>query len=249
MADVTLTVTYGNVTVGNMPRHSGRPTRTRHERQASAGLREQQKADRREALLDAAVEAIRTHGPNASMEDLAAAAGVTKPILYRHFGDRNGLVLALAARFANRLLAELQEALSAPVIEPRDFLVNAIDAFLRFLEKEPDVYRFLVQRAQSGEAAETHAVLDSFLQRVGQQVAVVLGDQLRLIGADSGGAEPIAHGVVGFVYGAGDWWVERRSMSRARLVDYLATTLWSGFQGMGIGGAPAPADALEQGNH
>jgi len=239
-----------------MPSHRDRSTRTRRHRRddapASAGLREQQKADRREALLDAAVEAIRTHGPQVSMEDLAAAAGVTKPILYRHFGDRSGLVVALAARFANRLMADLQKALAAPVTEPRDFLVNAIDAFIGFLDKDPEVYRFLVRRAHSGEAAETHAVLDTFLTKVGQEVAVVLGDQLRLIGADSGGAEPIAHGIVGFVYGAGDWWVERRSMSRARLVDYLATTLWSGFAGMGIGAPSAPADAIdaiEQGNH
>ena len=66
------------------------------------------------------------------------------------------------------------------------------------------------------------------MRRVGQQVAVVVGEQLRAAGQDSGGAEPIAHGIVGMVHNAGDWWLDNRSMPRARLVEYLADLLWSG---------------------
>ncbi|MDQ1437897.1 MAG: hypothetical protein QOK43_1526 [Acidimicrobiaceae bacterium] len=201
--------------------------------------RQQQKAQRREELLDALSQAIRTHGAGLSMEEMAAAAGVTKPILYRHFGDRGGLVLALAERFSVRLMADLQQVLSRPTDNPRDTLVGTIDAFIRFLERDPEVYRFLVQRAVSGGDEAAAAALDGFLRRIGQEVAVVLGEQLHAAGRDAGGAEPLAHGIVGFVYGAGDWWVERRSMSRARLVEYLANTLWSGFEGMGVVGAPA----------
>src|SRR5687768_17898518 len=77
----------------------GRPEPTSEERQA-----------RRDALMDAAVEAIREHGPNASMEDLAKSAGVTKPILYRHFGHRDGLTAALATR-SEEHTSELQSRL------------------------------------------------------------------------------------------------------------------------------------------
>ena len=61
-------------------------------------------------LLDAAVGAVREIGPGATMEQLAAAGGVTKPILYRHFGDRDGLIAAIAERFSTALLTSVTDA-------------------------------------------------------------------------------------------------------------------------------------------
>ena len=215
-----------------MSERTTRSRRHRTDRAEHTSARQEQRAQRRETLLDAAVEAVRSRGAAVSMEELAAAAGVTKPILYRHFGDRSGLVVAVAERFSASLLAELQQALATPTDNPKDTLVAAIDAFLRFLESDPEIYRFLVQRAAGDGAAQS--ALEGFLRRVGREVAIVLGEQFSAAGADAGGAEPLAHGIVGFVYGAGDWWIERQTMSRARLVEYLANTLWSGFSGMGL---------------
>jgi hypothetical protein len=109
---------------------------------------------------------------------------------------------------------------------PRDVIVRTIDAYVRFIEQDPDVYRFLVERVD-GDAS-----LIGFMQRIGQQVAVVVGEQLRAAGQDSGGAEPIGHGMVGLVHAAGHWWVEHRSMPRAQLVEYLADLLWAGVAGL-----------------
>jgi AcrR family transcriptional regulator len=181
--------------------------------------------DRRPELLDAATEAIRRFGPSASMTQIAAQAGITKPILYRHFGDRDGLVHALGERFSRELLAELQDALRAQA-DPRDLLVHTIDTYIAFIERDPDVYRFLVQHVNGDDA------LIGFMQQVGQQVAVVVGEQLRAAGQDSGGAEPIAHGIVGMVHAAGHWWVDHRTMPRARLVEYLTEVLWGGVAGL-----------------
>jgi AcrR family transcriptional regulator len=181
--------------------------------------------DRRPLFLEAATTAIRRHGPGASMTQIAAQAGVTKPILYRHFRDRDGLVHALGERFADDLMRELQAALRSES-EPRQLLVHTIDAYIAFIERDPDIYRFLVQHV------EHDATLIGFMQQVGQQVAIVLGEQLRAAGQDSGGAEPIAHGIVGMVHSAGHWWVEHRSMPRERLVDYLADLLWAGIAGL-----------------
>ena len=211
-----------------------------------AGNKSERREERRQALLDAATDAVRRHGQAVSMEELAAEAGVTKPILYRHFGDRRGLILALGERFSAQLLTELQTALTARPDDPRQTVVATIDAFLRFVEDDPEVYRFLVQRTtvEQKEAAEA---LDTFLRTVSQQVALVLGEQLRAIGRDSGGAEPLAHGIVGMVYAAGDWWLERQTMTRQTLVDYLATLLWGGLEGLGLGSEPAaPAKTAEE---
>src|SRR3546814_17713916 len=68
-------------------------------------VREERRGVRRGELLDAAVEAIRVAGPGATMEQLARAGGVTKPILYRHFRDRDGLITAIDERFGADLLS------------------------------------------------------------------------------------------------------------------------------------------------
>jgi AcrR family transcriptional regulator len=202
---------------------------------------EEERGARRAALLDAAVEAIRRHGPDVSMEDLAKAAGVTKPILYRHFGHRDGLTAALAARFAVGLQATLQAAMVAGN-PPRETLEKTIDAYLEFVERDPEVYRFLVRRLLVNEHAPTSSpssdlTVGNFLRQVANQVALVLGEQLRLANLDSGGAEPLAHGIVGMVHAAGDWWLDRQTMPRARLVDYIVGLLWGGFMGIGLGPA------------
>ena len=191
-----------------------------------------QRTDRRPELLDAATEAIRRHGPGASMTQIAAVAGITKPILYRQFGDRTGLVHALADRFATDLARELETPLRSDAA-PRDVIIRTIDAYIAFVERDPDVYRFVVERVDGDTS------LIGFMQRIGQQVAVVLGEQLRAAGQDSGGAEVIAQGMVGLVHSAGHWWVERQTMPRTRLVEYLADLLWTGVAGM----IPAPAPA------
>ena len=69
------------------------------------------RAARREALLDAADRAVARDGAATSMAAVAAEAGISKPILYKHFGDKPGLAAALADRHTERLMASLREAL------------------------------------------------------------------------------------------------------------------------------------------
>ena len=194
------------------------------ERRAQQGSR---RDARRQELLDIALEVIRERGAHTSMEHVAARAGVSRPIIYRHFGDRDGLAAAVADGFASALRTELQQALSSP-LPPRDVLVTAVDTFVAFLERDPEVYRFLLR----GPAAPRPDDVGTFLQHVSQDVAVVLGEQLRAAGLDSGAAEPWAYGIVGMVHAAGDWWIDRRPMPRARLVEYVTSLLWSGMSAL-----------------
>jgi len=193
--------------------------------------------ERREQLLAAAVDAIRTLGPGASMEQLAASGGVTKPILYRHFGDRDGLGRAIGEHYATVLMDRLSEPLEAA--EPRERLGRTVDAYLRFLEDEPQLYAFLTSGTARPGAEDTGAILEA----VARRVAVQIGDQLRALGLDAGGAEPFGFGVVGMVHQAGDWWIRHRTMSRQALTSYLTSLLWSGFEGL------APASPAAIGSH
>jgi AcrR family transcriptional regulator len=220
-----------------MPRDENRETRdTRRTQRVERHARRRERHEhtdrdirrqaRREELLDAAAAVIRRDGPAVSMEVIAAEAGVTKPIVYRHFGDRSGLVAALAKRFSDDLMGALQGSLERDA-EPRELLVGTIDAYLAFVEKEPNLYRFVVQHVDGG--AEE---LTGFVRQVAQAVSVVMGERLRQVGSDSGAAEPWAYGLVGMVHLAGDWWVERRAMPRARLVEYLTSLVWDGMAGL-----------------
>jgi AcrR family transcriptional regulator len=181
-------------------------------------------------LLDAAERAIRRIGPQASMDELAAEAGITKPILYSHFGDKAGLAAALTERVA----AELGEAISDSLVRvqhPQQVVSSTIDAFCSFIETETELYHFLWHTAltQGGDA-------DPKMMMVGfaNQIAYALGSALRQVGADSGAAEPWSYAIVGMTLTAGEWWLQRRSMSREDLVAYLTKLLWGGLAGAGF---------------
>lgn len=174
------------------------------------------------------------------MSDIAAHAGVTKPILYKHFGDKGGLYRALAERYLSTLLERLRAAVTADD-DPHQRIRKTIDAYLSFIEGEKEVYGFLMHRAL-GEQAEAQATVAGFIRQLGDELAIVLGEELRRAGIDSGGAEPWAHGIVGMVYLAGDRWLTHQTMPRATLVDYLTDLLWRGFEHLGTG-APATSSA------
>jgi len=182
---------------------------------------------RGQQLLEAVLAVISREGPTVSMERLASELGVTKPVLYRYFGDRAGLYRAVAQATLAGLMRDLRAALAQPV-EPRQLLTEVIDAYLSFIEREPQLYRFLMQRAVV-EQAEAQVTISYFIRDVGQAVAQTMGEQLRAAGADSAAAEAWAYGVVGMVQRAGDGGRERRPMPRPRLVAYLADLLWNGF--------------------
>jgi AcrR family transcriptional regulator len=258
-----LTVTGGNVTVGNtMTRHHDhRRARRRRDRRPSqpgrpgevAGEpgpdRETERAEARELkrqrLLDAAVRVVRREGPGVSMDEIAAEAGVTKPIVYRVFGDREGLTKALADRFADELSSSLQRAITdAPT--DRERVRGAIDAYLAFIERDPAIVRFLIHRSLD-TVEETGIALSGFVNRVGQLITQAIGEAMREQGLDSGAAEPWGYAIVGAVHLAGDWWTERRTMPRERLVDYLTSLMWDGMQNYRVPGTEAGTSPVSRG--
>ncbi|MCU1351837.1 MAG: TetR family transcriptional regulator [Acidimicrobiales bacterium] len=187
------------------------------------------RAERRAGLLEAAIDVVRRDGAGVSMEAMATAAGVTKPILYRHFGDRDGLITAMAAEFVQGLTERLSTTLgAASLVEPREALHAGIEAYVSFIDSDTELYRFLVQQDNRRGGQTVAALADELARRV----AVVVGEMLTATGRDSGPAEAWAYGIVGMVHMAGDWWLERQTMTRTRLVEELTRLLWSGLDGV-----------------
>lgn len=184
-----------------------------------------QRSRRREELLDAAIEAIRIHGPGATMEQLARGGGVTKPILYRHFGDRDGVVEAIAERFSADLMGLVAVELRGGT-DPRSVVVDTIEAYVSFLEREPELYGFLVQQPHA--RPEHRTPLGPLVELIGPQIAAVARTHLEAAGADGSKAEPWAYGLIGLVHQATHWWLRERSLPRDRFVAHLVDLVWGG---------------------
>ncbi|MEV5379145.1 TetR/AcrR family transcriptional regulator [Streptosporangium nondiastaticum] len=184
---------------------------------------------RRQELLEAADRVVLREGPGASMNAIAAEAGITKPILYRHFGDKGGLYRALAARHTDALLVGLRAALDAPA-ERRDRVERTLDNYLAAIEARPQVYRFLMHPADEGQPSEggfdvgRHSA--PLLRRMGEELAQVISERVDL-GPDSDElSRAWGHGIVGMMHAAGDWWLRERPFPREHLVRHLADLLW-----------------------
>ncbi|WP_229758474.1 TetR family transcriptional regulator [Peterkaempfera bronchialis] len=179
---------------------------------------------RREQLLDAADRVIRRDGPGASMNAIAAEAGITKPILYRHFADKHGLYQALAERHMAGLLASVRAALALP-LERRDLVEAVLDTYLAAIEARPQVYRFLTH-PEAGDGLGPGGPLAPALQRIADEIADAVRLQVDL-GAEAGLlSETWGRGITGMVLATGDWWLEQRPCSREEMVRALADLLW-----------------------
>lgn len=206
---------------------------------------QQRSADRRRReLLEAADRVVLRDGPQASMNAIAAEAGITKPILYRHFGDKSGLYAALATRHTDALLDSLRAALDAPA-DRRERVEATLDTYLAAIEARPQVYRFLMHPAEGSQSDsggdqgfDVGKHTAPLLRRMGEELAQVIEDRLDLGPGSQQLARVWGHGIVGMMHAAGDWWLGERPCSRAELVRTLADLLWGRLAAAGdrVGG-------------
>jgi AcrR family transcriptional regulator len=171
------------------------------------------------------------HGPGVGMDEVAAEAGTSKAAVYRYFTDRGELYLAVCTRVSERLVGQLSTALAAEQ-EPRRQLAAAIDAYLRVIEGDPDVYRFVAQRPWAERPVTADPVRD-LSALVGDHVARLIAAPLEEAGLGSAAAGPWGHGIVGLVRSAADHWLDQRPpMSREALRDHLTDLAWNGLAGI-----------------
>jgi AcrR family transcriptional regulator len=192
------------------------------------------RARRRVELVDAAVALIRREGPLVSMDRIAAECGVTKPIIYRYFGDRYGLVNEVAGRLVGMMVAELLP-LAARRPPFREHMTATVDAYLKVVEEEPNLFRFLSHQTSVERR-------DLFARMVADSVAADLEIRLRAAGRPTVAARPWAVALVGMVQFTGDWWIgggrDERPGSRAEVVEHLMTLVWDGLGGLDIDHPP-----------
>jgi AcrR family transcriptional regulator len=179
---------------------------------------------RRTDLVTAAVTAIDEHGPSASIAQIAASAGVSKPVLYRYFADKDDLYRAVGQWGAEQVMDAVVPALLADGAM-RERVYRASDAYFTLLAEHPQVFLLLIEHRSVDDP-----IADG-KEQIAASLAKLIGDTLRGLGVDAAGAEPWSHGVVGMGLAVGEWWLRRDIMSRAAASEYLAAFIWNAFAG------------------
>ena len=178
---------------------------------------------RRRELVDHALRAIRHHGAGVGMDEIAAQAGTSKTVIYRHFGGRAGLYVAVVESVHQFIHHGLQAALELSDPEDLSLLVRDLsDAYLALVERDPEIYRFVLNRPLEGPAAAVDP-LGGLPELIGDHVAGAIAAHLARGGQDPSCAATWGHGLVGFIRAAADrWMADGRRERRAAVVDHIA---------------------------
>lgn len=195
---------------------------------------ERHREERRSALVDATIRAIRTHGAGVGMDDIAAEAGTSKTVIYRHFEDKAGLYRAVAARIDGRVVGNVGAALArsdAPDAGPRELVASTVDAYLALVESDTEVYRFVVNRPLVDRPL-TDDPVGGTINQVTDQLTGLLLDSLTAPATDPARARTWAIALVGSVRAVADDWLatpESERVPRADVVASLTELAWHGL--------------------
>ena len=189
---------------------------------ASVGVRARRLAERRTELLDAAIRVIRREGDQVAMEGIAAEAGISRPILYRHFGDARGLYDAVARRYGEELVTRLRAVADGP--SGRALLHRQVVTFLGLVADDPNLYRFLVRRAPArpGRGAGRSGL--------SQLIAGRTARFLTASGWDPAAAVVAGDLLVGGLEATADRWLDAPVGTHAEVAELVTSLVWSGFR-------------------
>jgi AcrR family transcriptional regulator len=184
---------------------------------------------RREQLIVVAKALFAEKGfEGTSVEEIAARADVSKPVVYEHFGGKEGLYAVIVDREVEALLDVLSGALASRA-HPRQLVERAALALLGYIEESPDGFRILVRDSPVAQAGGTFS---SLLGDVAAQVEVLLGDQFSRRGLNPLVAPFYAQMLVGQVALAGQHWAEVREPAKNVIAAHLVNLAWNGLSAL-----------------
>lgn len=186
---------------------------------------------RREQLLDVGRGLFAEKGfDGTSIEEIASRASVSKPVVYEHFGGKEGLYAVVVDREMERLLNSITTALGTEH-HPRMVLERAALAFLEYIETSTDGFRILV-RDSAGAGGFTSGGFASLLSDAASQVEHILAAQFKDRGFDDKFAPMYAQMLVGMVALTGQWWLDVRKPKKADVAAHLVNLAWNGLAGL-----------------
>jgi AcrR family transcriptional regulator len=183
-------------------------------------------AQRRQQLLDVGRELFAQRGYEAaSIEEIAARADVSKPVVYEHFGGKEGLYAVVVDREMQRLLDRFTSALSSGG-HPRELLERAALVLLDYIEDETDGFRVL---SRDSPVVGTSGTFSSLIGEVARKVEHILAAQFSTNGYDPRLAELYSQALVGMVALTGQWWLDTRSPGKREVAAHLVNLAYNGL--------------------
>jgi AcrR family transcriptional regulator len=185
-------------------------------------------AERREQLVDISRGLFAERGfDGTSIEEIAARAEVSKPVVYEHFGGKEGLYAVVVDREVRCLLEMMQGSLDAA--HPRALLEQAAFALLDYIEQEPDGFRILVRDSPVGSATGSFV---SIIGDIASRVEHILAAEFTSRGFDATLAPIYSQMLVGMVGTTGQWWLDARQPEKDVVAAHLVNLAWNGLAGM-----------------
>ena len=182
--------------------------------------------ERREQLLDIGRRLFAERGlDGTSIEEIAAQAGVSKPVVYEHFGGKEGLYAVVVDREVERFLT-----MGTRLLEGEDTMAKfelAAVQLLRYIQENSDGFRILVRDSNPTSGSGTFA---SLISDIASQVEYILGDVLEKRGYDPALAPVYAQMLVGMVASAGQWWLDARKPGLEEMAAHLVNLAWNGMR-------------------
>ena len=181
--------------------------------------------ERREQLLDIGRRLFAERGlDGTSIEEIAARADVSKPVVYEHFGGKEGLYAVVVDREVERFIAMATRLLAGEDTMEK-FEVAAVE-LLRYIEDNSDGFRILVRDSNPSSGSGTFA---SLISDIASQVEYILGDVFTQRGYDPKLAPMYAQMLVGMVAVTGQWWLDARKPKLEEVAAHLVNLAWNGL--------------------
>ena len=197
---------------------------------------------RREQLLDIGRKLFAEKGfEGTSVEEIAATAGVSKPVVYEHFGGKEGLYAVVVDHELQKLLQAMTSALSTGG-RPREVLEVAALTLLDYIETETDGFRILVRDSPVAQATGGFA---SLISDVASHVEHILAAQFAARGFDARVAPLYAQMLVGMVALTGQFWLDHRHVEKAEVAAHLVNLSWNGLSGLEVRPVLSSAASVE----
>jgi len=185
--------------------------------------------ERREQLLAVSRTLFAEKGfDGTSVEEIATRAKVSKPVVYEHFGGKEGIYAVVVDREIEALLGALSGALRSPA-HPRRLVEATALALLDYIESSTDGFRILVRDSPVAQATGTFS---SLIGDVATQVEHLLAEQFKRQRLDPKTAPMYAQMLVGMVALTGQWWLDARSPDKREVAAHLVNLAWNGLAGI-----------------